>query len=185
MKILALSVWPVFFLISHILFKKAGISMSSGTYSRLGIHPKYGRPFNILLITSGVIQLVFLASILRSPLFAFNAPNILGVVGLICLIITAISGTLVGIITDNYNKRLHKGAATTSCALLIASQLLYGIYLIRINLYIGLFMMVWGLLILPYQSLPSLFGKKIYARNEFYMFLGTFLTNLILIILYF
>jgi hypothetical protein len=182
MKFVALVVWPIFFLLTFILFRKAKLSVSSYTYSNLGLDKNYGNLFNILLITTGAIQLCFLGSVFLSQYSNFKWSSI---IGLGSLVTTTIMGILTGAIPENKNGNLHLIFAKAGFIFSIIGYSLYGTFLLNQNLLIGVFMLFWGCFIMPFQIFGYWSGKGIYAKNEFFMFLGAFFTNIALIFLYF
>jgi hypothetical protein len=181
MKVVVLLIWPLFFLISFFLFKKAKLSVFSNTYSDLGSHSIFGHFFNTLLIVAGVIQLVFLISVLLLLLHVYNT---IAILGLSCLIVTTLAGVFTGIITEVNNKTLHKNLAIIGFSFSIIGYILFGIYFLSSNLAVGAFMLCWGFVVMPYQAFRHLSGHKLYAKNEFFIFLGAFLTNIALVVLY-
>jgi|GEM_PF-6501331 len=105
MRIIALAVWPVFFMVTFYLFKKARLSIFNSTYSNLGSNKKYGTSFNATLIISGLLQFVFLFLVLMSYL---NRSALVGIVGLGCLMLTTLAGIFSGLITEDEIKRFIK-----------------------------------------------------------------------------
>jgi len=57
-----------------------------------------------------------------------------------------------------------------------------GIYFLQTNIYVGLFMLAWGLIILPLQVISYLRTRKIAAFNELFIFIGAMLTNVCLVL---
>jgi hypothetical protein len=182
MKIIVLVMWPLFFLISFLLFKKSKLSIFSNTYSNLGVHPEFGNIFNFLLVTIGTLQLLFLLNVLKIMRSTYN---FVGITGLICLIITTLAGILTGLITEEANKSVHLMIAKIGFMFSIVGFIIYGLFFITNNIFVGVFMLSWGVIIMPYQIYVHLSGRNLYAKNEFFMFLGAFLTNVSLVLLYY
>jgi hypothetical protein len=181
MKILALAVWPLFFLITFLLFKMTRYSASHYTYSNLGSHPKYGWLFNATLTITGIIQLMFLGGVLKSRIFEYS---LLGVIGLSCLITTTVTGIIAGVIPEYIHDKLHLFISKVGFLFSIVGYILYGLYLFPHIPFVGLFMLTWGLLVMPYQVYRYVSSSNVCAKNEFFMFLGAFLTNTALVYLY-
>ncbi len=182
MKVLALLIWPLFFITTFFLFNKAKLSIFNKTYSNLGSNIKYGKMFNFILVITGLIQLLFLTYVLVNNKSQYS---IIGVMGLSSLIVTTIAGIFTGIIAEHHNEKIHMKIAIIGFTGAIIGYPLYGLYLFNANYSVGVFMLIWGLIVMPYQAYRHMSGKKIYAINEVFMFLGAFFTNIALVWLYF
>jgi len=80
------------------------------------------------------------------------------------------------------NKKVHQIIAAAGFTFAIVGYFFSGIYFLQTNIYVGLFMLAWGLIILPLQVISYLRTRKIAAFNELFIFIGAMLTNVCLVL---
>jgi hypothetical protein len=169
-------IWIGFFMISGILFRLTKRNVNKESYSKLGCDKLYGNIFNRVLIFTGIMQLIFLASLYPS-LISFIGFS--GQIGLIGLLITTIMGVCTGMVPLNRNSQIHVifGIIGFVSAMIGWVALASGIILN--NPLIGGIFAIFGLFIIP-PLLPIYlkYKRELPAIYESLFFLSAYITDI-------
>jgi hypothetical protein len=176
--IAVLIIWPVFFYLSFYFLNLVGLSYHEYPFSNIGAIPKIGKYFNLLLTVLGCFQLYLFYYFLQNNTLQFN---IIGILGLTFLVTTTITGVLTGLINQRMNIKVHNLFAATGFTACIPGWILFGGQLFNIYTVRSLILLSWGLIVMPFVALFFYKSNKISAKLEIFMFLGAFITDLILI----
>jgi hypothetical protein len=176
MKIVALAVWPIFFLASFLLFKASGLSWKRHSFSDLGVSPRVGKVFNAIFVSVGLTQLAFFFYVLW-----FSTFDLFFQIAILLLATTTVSGIFVGIVNEKINKRLHTFIAALGFIVSSPGWFLVSLYLMKFNLIAALLLAFWGIVIIPFLLNQFAKHKLVTASKESLLFLGAFLTNIFLL----
>jgi hypothetical protein len=174
--ITALAIWPIFFFFSFALFRASGFDYSKKSFSDLGGHKRFGIWFNVLLIFVGIVQFFVLIRFVRLFPLALTS-----------LLITTVMGILEGMITKKINERIHFLIGVVGFTFSAIGWILLGVFLFQTRSVVALIIGLWGVAIMvwiPYASLHYCHGKNCPAKYEVLLFVGAFVTNIILSALY-
>jgi len=170
--------WIIFFLFSMKLFHMSKRDMKEESFSELGCDRKYGRSFNVLLVVTGLSQLLFLI-IFHS--FVMKMVQTSGRFGFECLIVTTIMGICEGIFTLNRYPKTHPIIGAFGFVFACIGWVTLGKDILTINLIAGEAFIVFGLII-PFILIPAFIRHRndLPAMYESIFFLSAFVTDILL-----
>jgi hypothetical protein len=177
LRITYLLIWPLFYILSFLLFKQTNLSFIKNSFSELGSVNGWGVYFDILLILAGTAQL--------GVFYLFSKKYILSqlaMIGIAFFTTTTLAGILVGLVTLNINSNLHFYISLVGFLFSIIGWIFFGVSLIRKNTAYFIIMFFWGLIVVP-ASIIFLYdpiNRILPAIGEMSMFMGAYLTGLIM-----
>jgi len=167
----ALTIWPLFFMVSYMLIKSSSRKFKISSFSDLGSSKVNGTKFDILLIATGLFQIAFLSGYLSRYGLA-----------IVLLMITSFFGILSGVVRQKGHLSAHKVICTIGFTLSAPGWAMLGLRVLPQNNILGTLLLAWGIAIIP-LLLFAVFQKRPLLKYELVFFFGAFITNLILLAL--
>lgn len=175
MKILALVLWPIFFIIASSLYKRSSLDPRYKSFSVLGASYPIGKYFNSLLISTGALQLIFLLFVyarltnndLKPVLYLFLSSTILGI--------------MAGIINLKINTVAHYIVSFFGFLLGCAGYIIFAYQMSEVAFTCSTTLILFSLVTLAGVVYFFIKINDIPAYIEYCFFLNAFLSNLLIV----
>lgn len=175
---ISLITWPIFLILSYILLRMTRLNVRIHSLSQLGSNKTTGWIFNTLLFYVSCIETIFL--------FRYTyLEDLMQRIMIYLFLCTSVCGMLVSYISERKSQFSHRIIVFIGFSTAIAGWCLLGIQLSARNTLLFLVMLTWAL----YFTLTCIrrINLKTYIMPAIYeslMFLGAFLTNVIIMRIY-